>query len=51
MPVRPFGSASTDNRVQFIDEEDDLAIAGGHFFQDRFQTIFEFTAQFGAGDE
>jgi hypothetical protein len=30
--------------VQFVDEQDDLPLRIGHFFQERFETIFEFAA-------
>ena len=46
-----FGFAGADDEVQFVDEEDDLAIGFGDFFKDGFEAVFEFAAIFGAGDE
>ena len=37
--------------MQFIDEQDDLTIGALHFFQHRFQAIFELTAILGTGHQ
>src|SRR5205085_2722750 len=47
---RPFRRAGTDEGVQLVDEEDDVAFALFNFFDDRFQTIFELAAVFRSGD-
>ena len=47
---RSFGRASPDDRVQFVDEKNDLALRIGHFFQERFQAVFEFATELRAGD-
>ena len=45
-----FGLARADERVQFIDEEDDAALAAGDFLEEGFETILEFAAILRAGD-
>src|SRR5579875_3371425 len=47
---RPFGLAGADQRVQLVDEQDDLAGGGGDLRQYRLQALLEFAAIFGAGD-
>ena len=41
-----FGFACADDGVEFVDEEDDLAFAGGDFLEEGFETFFEFAAEF-----
>ena len=48
---RAFGSARPDDGMQFINEEDDLAVGGGDFFQDSLQPIFKLAAKLGASDQ
>src|SRR4029434_2884778 len=43
------GGACTNQRVQLIDEEDDLPLRVFDFLQHGFQTIFELTTIFRAG--
>ena len=47
----PFGLAGTDHRMQFIDEENDLAFLFGEVIQDCFEPFLEFTTEFCAGDQ
>ncbi|CAI8181450.1 MAG: Uncharacterised protein [Prochlorococcus marinus str. MIT 9215] len=42
---------SADNGVNFIDEQHNLAIGGGDFFEHRFEALFEFTPIFCAGNQ
>ena len=46
-----FSSARADQGVHFVDEENDLALRFGDFFQDGFEAIFEFTAEFCPGNQ
>ena len=43
---RAFGGAGAHQGVQFVDEENDLALGLGDLLQDSFQTVFKFTAVF-----
>ena len=45
-----FGCARADDGMELVDKEDDLALGGGHFFQEGFEPVFELAAEFGAGD-
>ena len=47
---RSFGRAGADDRVQLVDEEDDLAFGVGDFLQHGFQALFEFAAILRARD-
>ena len=47
---RAFGCAGADERVQFVDEENDLALRVFDFFEDGFEAVFEFAAIFRAGE-
>ena len=47
---RAFGRTRADDRVQLVDEQNDLALGVGDFFQKRFQSIFKFAAEFCARD-
>ena len=44
-----FGGSGADQRVQFVDEEDDLALRVFDFFEDGFEAVFEFAAIFCSG--
>ena len=46
-----FRSASADDGVDFIDEEENLAVRFGDFIEDRFESFFKFATVFGTGDE
>ena len=47
-----FAAASRANqRVDFVDEQDDLAFRVGHFFDDSFKAFFKFAFVFGTGNE
>ena len=48
---RAFGGARADQRVQLVDEENDLSGGLGDFLQHRLQAILEFAAVLGAGDQ
>ena len=48
---RAFGGAGADQRVQFVDEQNDLAAGFGDFLQHGFEPVFEFAAKFCAGDQ
>src|SRR5215510_3590400 len=48
---RAFGAARADHRVQFVNEEDDFALALLNLFQHGLQTFFEFSAVLRAGDK
>ena len=43
---RSLRRARADDGVQFVDEQNDLALRIGHFFQERFQPVFELAAKF-----
>jgi len=44
------GGSGSDDRVEFVDEEDDLAFAGGDFLEECLEAVFEFAAEFCSGD-
>ena len=46
-----FRGAGTDDSVDFIDEEENLAVRFGDFIEDRFESFFKFATVFGTGDE
>jgi hypothetical protein len=48
--VAAFGRTGTDDRVQFVDEHDDVA-GVHHFLDDRLEPLFKFAAELRAGDE
>ena len=48
---RAFGLSGADDRVQFVDEKNDVALLGLDFRQHGFQTLLEFAAVFGAGNQ
>jgi len=48
--VAPSACAGADQRVQFIDEQQNAPFAGDDFFEERFEAIFKFAAVFCAGD-
>ena len=48
---RAFGRARAHQRVQFVDEQNDLAVGFGDFLQHGLQAVFEFAAIFRAGDQ
>ena len=47
---RTVGLAGADQRVHFVDEQDDAAVGGCDLLQHRLQPLFEFAAIFGARD-
>ena len=47
---RALGRARADDRVQLVDERDDLALAVGDLLQDGLQPLLELAAVLGAGD-
>ena len=48
---RALGLAGADERVQLVDEDDDLAFGGGDLGEDGLQALLELAAELGAGDE
>ncbi len=48
---RPIRLAGTDQRVHFIDEEDDLAVLRLHLVEHRLQPLFELAAIFRTGNQ
>ncbi len=44
-----FSRAGADDGVHFIDEEDDVPLGVGHFFERRFEALLELTAVLGPG--
>ena len=48
---RPFRGARAHQRMQFVDEQDDLPFGLRNFLQDGFQPVFEFAAILCAGDK
>src|SRR4029077_2784267 len=46
-----FCRARADERVKFVDEQDDLAVRGLDLLENRLQTVLELTAIFGARHE
>ena len=49
--IDPFGGARADDRVELVDEEDDLPGRVGDFLEDRLQTLLELAAVLRARDE
>ncbi len=47
---RPLGATGADDRVQLVDERDDLALAVGDLLEDGLQPVLEFAAVLGPGD-
>ena len=47
----PLGGAGAHQGVQLVDEEHHLTLGALYFFQDRLETVFEFTPVFCAGDQ
>ena len=48
---RTLGGARADHGVQFVDEEDHLALGGGDLLEHGFQAFFKFAAVLGSGDQ
>ena len=48
---RTFGLSRADDRMQFVDEEDDVALLFREILEHRFQTLLEFAAEFRTGDQ
>ncbi len=48
---RAFGLAGADHRVQFVDEDDRLALVGGNVLQHGLQPLLELAAILGAGQQ
>ena len=48
---RAFGGAGADDRVQLVEEEDDLALGLLHLGEHRFQPLLELAPVFGAGQQ
>ena len=48
---RALGRARADDRVQLVDEEDDLALGVGDFLEHRLEPLLELAAVLRAGDE
>ena len=48
---RAFGLAGADHRVQFVDEQDDLAFLFREVVEHPFQAFFELATELGAGDQ
>ena len=48
---RAIGFASANQRVHFINEQDDLAFGRLYFIEHAFQTLFKFAAIFGASNQ
>ena len=48
---RALGRARADERVDLVDEQDDLAIGFGDLFHDGLEAVLELTPVLGAGDE
>ena len=48
---RALGGTRAHNGVEFIDEQDDLALGLLHFLEHGFQTVLELTTVLGAGDQ
>src|SRR6185437_5369061 len=48
---RAFRLAGADERVELVDEDDDLARRRGDLGEDRLQALLELAAELGAGDE
>jgi hypothetical protein len=48
---RPFGRAGADERVQFVDEQDDVARGALHFIENALDAALEFAPVFRSGYE
>ena len=48
---RPFGGTRPDQRVHFIDEQDDLAVRALHLIKHGLQSFLELAAIFGTRDQ
>ena len=48
---RAFGLAGADHRVQFVDEQDDVAFFLGQILEHGFEAFLEFAAELRAGDQ
>ena len=48
---RPFGGACAYDRMELIDEEDDLPFAPGHFLDDSLEPLLELAAELGTRDQ
>src|SRR5258708_4951140 len=46
-----FRGAGAHQRVQFVDEQNNLSFGFGNFFQDSFQPVFKFAAEFRSRDQ
>ena len=46
-----FGRSRADDRVQFVDEQDHIAVRAGDFLQDGLQALLEFAPVLRAGDQ
>ena len=44
-------ASGTDEGVDFIYEQDDFAVSGGHLLNDPFEAFLEFPFVLGSGDE
>ena len=44
------GGAGADERVKFVDEQNNLTVAGGDFFDERLEAILEFASILRAGN-
>jgi hypothetical protein len=48
---RPLGGAGPDDRVELIDEQDDLALGVLDLLEDRLQALLELAAKLSPGDQ
>ena len=48
---RALGLACADERMHFVDEQDDLALGRDHFFEHRLEALLELAAIFGSRDQ
>ena len=48
---RALGVAGADQRVQLVDEQDDLALGGLRLGDHRLESLFELAAELGAGNQ
>ena len=46
-----FGRTRTNDRMQFVNEKNDVTLCGRHLFQHRFQPFFKLAAVLGSGNE
>ena len=49
--IEPFGCAGADDRVELVDEEDDLPLRVGDLLEHRLEPLFELAAVLRAGDQ